>query len=158
MKENSLSLLMPRYLSNRFLSLNKYVWDNLFPEGKFNELSKDSNKQRKKRKIKYLRETANEASLVVFIFSIKNFFDEGTKAATSAVDTFKELQVSGFKIGNTFFSERNENVLKGSVLAMELLNEIQNSELKALISNSRTMTEIIEKYKIRINNVRSLSF
>jgi hypothetical protein len=51
MKENSLSLLMPRYLSNRFLSLNKYVWDNLFPEGKFNELSKDPNKQRKKRKI-----------------------------------------------------------------------------------------------------------
>lgn len=138
----------PKFITNRFNSVNKYVWQTLFPEKKIKELLiKLKTKAERRKEIVRLKSISDEASIVVFLFLINKFFTEGSKAAKDAVDSFKELKIDGFYIGQNFFSGRNEKVLLGDEISKKLLNSIEDEEVKNLIYKSEYVSEIIDKYK-----------
>ncbi len=138
----------PKFITNRFNSVNKYVWEILCPEQKRNELiRKKVTKKARKQEFARLKEISNEASIVVFIFLLNKFFIDGSKAAKHAVDTFKDLNVEGFYIGSNYFAERNEKVIQGEIIAKKLIDSIDNSPAKKLILESSYVFQIIDEYK-----------
>jgi hypothetical protein len=101
----------------------------------------------KKQELQRLKSISDEATTLTFIFLLNKFFNEGSKAAKDAVDTFREFEVEGFYIGGNYFSGRNEKVIQGEELSRQLLDAIKDEEVKALIIKSHYMSEIINKYK-----------
>jgi len=141
----------PKFVTNRFNSLNKYVWSTLVPE----ELRKDKigrkkTKAERKKEFQRLKGISQEAAIVSFVFFFRKFLLEGSDAAKKAVDTFKDLDQDGFYIGTNFFSERNEKVMQGDLLAESLLNSIRSQELKKLITESEYLYQILDKYRDEI--------
>lgn len=138
----------PKFITQRFSTVNNYTWSSLFPENSLNErLRQFSNGEQSKAELARIKDIVNEASIVVFIFLLKRFFLEGTDAAKQAVDTFKELGIPDFQIGSKKFANRNRNVMKGEELANQLMSSITSEELKTLINGSKFVTQIIDKYK-----------
>jgi hypothetical protein len=138
----------PKYISQRFSTVNSYTWSSFFPENSLNQrLMKFPNGQESKAELARIRDVVNEASIVIFIFLIKRFFLDSTNAAKQAVDTFKDLGTPSFQIGSKKFADRNKNVMKGEELATQLMNSITSEELKTLINESQYVTQIIDKYK-----------
>jgi hypothetical protein len=150
--ENSLSISevlksAPRYLSMRYNSLNFYVWETLFPEDyRKKVLLKLNTSSERKEEYAKMKSISDEATLLVFIFVVKNFFSEGSRMAKATVDTLKEFDVPGFNLGKSFFSERNENVVLGDKLAEKLIFLLEDSDAAALIKNSKHIYEILDKY------------
>lgn len=141
----------PKFLTNRFNSINNYVWETLFPNNKISELLIGKvTKQEKKEEFKRLRMISSEASLLVFIFQINRFFIEGSEAAKKAVDTFKELEVDGFYIGGSYFSDRNENVLQGARISEALISSITDLKAKEILRNSKYVYQILDEYRKKI--------
>ncbi|NOZ45841.1 MAG: hypothetical protein GXO79_03575 [Chlorobi bacterium] len=138
----------PRFITNRFNSVNKYVWETLIPEQTRKELigKKDSKKDRKE-EFARLRGISNEASTVVFVFLLNKLFNDGSKAAKHAVDTFKDLDVDGFYIGSNFFSGRNEKVMQGEIIAKKLIDSLGESPAKKLVIESNYIYQIMDEYK-----------
>lgn len=138
----------PKYISQRFYAINSYVWKSLFPENTLNErlrvilAEKDKSKE-----LKRLKDIADEASLVVLILLLRKFFNEGSNSAIKAVDLFKELGVDGFQIGSKYFTERNENVMEGELLAESLMETIKSNDLRTLILQSEYPYQILNRYK-----------
>lgn len=138
----------PKYISSRFYTINNYAWKAFFPDNSLNErLRKIDNEKLSKRELSRIKEVVSEASLAIFIFLLKRFFDEGSNAAKQAVDTFAELGIEGFQIGSKYFSGRNENVIEGDILADALLATIEDKELIELINNSKYVYQIVDRYK-----------
>lgn len=138
----------PKFITTRFNSVNKYVWQTLFPEQTVKEqIIKFKTKSDRKKEINRLKGISEEASTVVFLFLLNKFFTEGAKAARQAVDTFKELGVDGFFIGGNYFSERNEKVIQGDKISENLLASIKDEKAKELVTNSNYVSEILEKYR-----------
>jgi len=138
----------PKYISQRFSTINSYTWNSFFPENTLNErLIKFGNGEESKAELNRIKDIVSEASLVVFIFLLKRFFSEGTSAAIQAVDTFKDLGIKSFQIGSKKFADRNKNVMKGEELANTLLKAISNPEITALVDDSKYLTQIIDKYR-----------
>lgn len=138
----------PKFITTRFNSVNKYVWQTLFPEQTVKEqIIKFKTKADRKKEINRLKGISEEASTVVFLFLLNKFFTEGAKAARQAVDTFKELGVDGFFIGGNYFSERNEKVIQGDKISENLLASIKDEKAKELVTNSNYVSEILEKYR-----------
>ncbi|MGZ0017750.1 hypothetical protein [Yeosuana sp. AK3] len=137
-----------KFITNRFNSVNKYVWENLFPEQTRKELigKKDSKKARKE-EFARLRGISNETSIVVFIFLLNKFFNDGSKAAKHAVDTFKGLNVEGFYIGNNYFSDRNDKVMQGEIIAKKLIDSLGESPAKKLVLESNYVYQIMDEYR-----------
>ena len=81
------------------------------------------------------------------MFLINKFFIDGANAAKQAVDTFKELDVEGFFIGRSYFSERNEKVVQGDKISEQLLASIEDVRAKKMITESKYISEIIREYK-----------
>ena len=118
----------PRYLSQRYGALNSLVWETLFPQEYKNKLlRKIKSEEKRTAVIQKMKDIADEATTVLFIFVTKKLFIEGSNAAKNAVDILKELGVTQFKLGNSIFSERNENVVLGDVLAEKLLQSLNKS-------------------------------
>ncbi|HSR89074.1 MAG TPA: hypothetical protein VLK22_01565 [Candidatus Udaeobacter sp.] len=137
----------PRYLIIRYNSLSSYVWDNLFPNDyRRKVLSRIKTLNERKNEYKMMRSISDEATLLVFIFVINNFFTEGSRMAKKTIDILKEFNVSGFYLGRSFFEERNENVVLGDRLAQRLLALLDN-KTRDLVLNSKYIYEILEKYK-----------
>jgi hypothetical protein len=138
----------PKFITTRFNSVNKYVWQTLFPDQTIKEqLIKCKTKAEKRKEISRLKGISEEASTVVFLFLINKFFTEGSKAAKQAVDTFKELGIKGFYIGGNYFSERNEKVIQGDKISEKLLNSIKDDKAKELVTKSNYVSEIFDKYR-----------
>jgi hypothetical protein len=138
----------PKFITTRFNSVNKYVWQTLFPEQTVKEqIIKYKSKADRKKEISRLKAISEEAATVVFLFLINKFFTEGAKAARQAVDTFKELGVDGFYIGANYFSERNEKVIQGDIISKRLLASIEDEKAKELVVNSTYVSEILDKYR-----------
>lgn len=138
----------PKFITTRFNSVNKYVWQTLFPEQTVKEqIIKYLTKEDRKKEISRLKAISEEASTVVFLFLLNKFFTEGAKAARQAVDTFKELGVDGFYIGGNYFSERNEKVIQGDIIARRLLASIEDGKAKDLVVKSKYVSEILDKYR-----------
>ena len=141
----------PKFITTRFNSVNKYVWQTLFPEQTIKEqLIKFKTKSDRRKEISRLKIISDEASTIVFLFLINKFFIEGSKAAKEAVDSFKELNVEGFYIGGNYFSERNEKVLQGDKISEKLLSTIKDENAKELVVNSKYVSEILDKYRTLI--------
>lgn len=138
----------PKFITTRFNSVNKYVWQTLFPEQTVKEqIFKFKTKADRKKEINRLKGISEEASTVVFLYLLNKFFTEGAKAARQAVDTFKELGVDGFFIGGNYFSERNEKVIQGDKISENLLASIKDEKAKELVTNSNYVSEILDKYR-----------
>lgn len=138
----------PRYIVARFYTINNYVWKAFFPENELNDrLRKLNDKELSRKELSRLKDIVSEATLVVFIFLLKRFFTDGSNAAKKAVDVFGELGIEGFRIGSKYFTERNENVIEGDVLAEALIATIDDPELLGLINESRQVYQIIDRYK-----------
>ena len=138
----------PKFITTRFNSVNKYVWQTLFPEQTVKEqIIKYKTKEERRKEISRLKGISEEASTVVFLFLINKFFTEGAKAARQAVDTFKDLGVDGFFIGGNYFSERNEKVIQGDKISEKLLGSIKDDKAKELVANSNYVSEILDKYR-----------
>lgn len=138
----------PKYISSRFYTINNYTWKTFFPDNSLNErLRKINDEKLSKKELSRIKEVVSEASLAIFIFLLKRFFDEGSNAAKQAVDTFSELGIEGFQIGSKYFSGRNENVIEGDILANALLATIEDKELIELINNSNYVYQIVDRYK-----------
>jgi len=138
----------PKFLTNRFNSVNKFVWETMFPEEKRNEIiKKKKSKIERKAEFIRLRSISDEAAIIVFLFLIYRFFIDGSKAAKNAVDTLKELDIQGFYIGSNFFAERNEKVIQGDKLSDILILALQDENVKRLVTKSTHVSEIIDEYK-----------
>jgi hypothetical protein len=138
----------PKFITTRFNSVNKYVWQTLFPEQTVKEqIVKFKTKADRKNEINRLKAISEEASTVVFLYLLNKFFTEGAKAAQQAVDTFKELGVEGFYIGGNYFSERNEKVIQGDIISQKLLNSIKDEKAKELVISSNFVSEILDNYR-----------
>ncbi len=138
----------PKFITTRFNSVNKYVWQSLFSEQTVKEqIIKFKSKADRKKEINRLKAISEEAATVVFLFLINKFFMEGAKAARQAVDTFKELEVDGFYIGANYFSGRNEKVVQGDIISRRLLASIGDEKAKELVVNSNYVSEILDKYR-----------
>lgn len=141
----------PKFITTRFNSVNKYVWQTLFPEQTVKEqIIKYKTKAERKKEIARLKAISEEAATVVFLFLLNKFFTEGAKAARQAVDTFKELGVEGFYIGGNYFSERNEKVIQGDTISQRLLTSIEDEKAKELVVSSNYVSEILDKYRTLI--------
>jgi hypothetical protein len=123
------------------------VNEKLFPNSELQILFKKKEKQEIKSIVKKVNDIVNECTFACTIFSFKQTFLEGTKAASEAVDTFKKLGIQKFNIGKKEYYERNDNVLEGDCLYYLLLESIQDQELKKIIKDARHFYEIIERYK-----------
>ena len=140
-------MTIPLFLRRRRISLRKYVNEKLFPDSEIRMLFKDKNKQEIKIIVNKVNDIVNECTFACTVFSFKQTFLEGTKAASEAVDTFKKLRIPKFNIGKKEYFERNDNVLEGEHLYKILLNSIENHELKNLINDSKYFSDIISRYK-----------
>jgi hypothetical protein len=139
---------VPQFLVKRYVSINKYVWENLFPEDfRAERLTRIQGKDKRKAEFAKMKQIADEATLVAFIFLTKQLFSEGSNAAKKAVDAFKELEIDGFYIGSTFFQGRNPNVLRGERLVTALLGYLKDERLKIMIRQSHKLSDIISEYK-----------
>ena len=140
-------MTVPLFIKRRQTSLRKYVNGKLFSESELKSMFKNKNKQEIKLIFNKVNEIVNECTFVCTVFSFKQIFLEGTKAASEAVDTFQELGINKINIGKKEYSGRNENVLEGKQLYDFLLDSIQNQELKQIIMDSKYFSEIIDRYK-----------
>jgi len=138
---------IPLFLRRRQISLRKYVNDKLFPDSELKLLFGKKNKQEIKDIVKKVNDIVNECTFACTVFSFKQTFLEGSKAAKDSVDTFKNLGILKISIGRKEYFERNENVLEGDRLYDFLLRSIESQELRSIISNSSYFSEIIERYK-----------
>lgn len=138
----------PKFITSRFSSINKYVWESLFPESFREELiKKKKNKKDRKEELSRLKSISDEASIIVFLFLINKFFLDGSKAAKQAVDTLKDLNVDGFYIGQSYFSERNKKVLQGEQIAALMISSIKEETVRNLILKSNYVSEILDEYR-----------
>lgn len=136
----------PKYLAQRYGSLNKYVFAYLFPpEYRSVRLRIKDPKKRKEREEK-MKLLTDEASLYVFIYVVRKTLTEGSRAAKDAVDVFKSLGVNGFRLGRAEFSGRNENVMLGENLANKM-NKKLSLEVDSALQDAIYMYQILDKYK-----------
>ena len=62
----------PKFITSRFNSVNKYVWQTLIPEQTLNDkLKKYKTKAEKKKEHIRLKSISDEASIIVFLFFTK---------------------------------------------------------------------------------------
>lgn len=124
--------LLPRRLKGRFESLGSYV-DAILHE--YEE------KIPKPRRLK--SEDIQVIKLAVFIYALQEFFREGTRAASRAVDEFQALGVSGFTVGSSLFEGRNENVVRGDRLAEALRQTISDTKILSIIDRTSRMRDLV---------------
>lgn len=138
---------IPVYIQRRMYSLNKYAYDSLYPEGVKALLFKGKSNDEIKVIAKKLIDISKECGYMCFVFSLKQLFLEGTRAASVAVDTFQELGIHEFNIGKKEFKERNDNVLEGQHLYEKMIETISNPELQEFIRSANYYSEIIDRYR-----------
>ncbi len=106
--------LLPRNLRNRFDGIGSFVSSVLEDENLKGKLSAES---------------VDIVRAVCFAVTVHRFFREGCEAAKLAVDTFAELGISSFSVGNEIFAERNAAVIRGDQLASSLREALATGSL-----------------------------
>lgn len=89
--------------------------------------------------------TKSDITLLVFIFSLRHFLQEGSRAAASATNEAVALGLSGFSVGQQVFEPENDNVMRGERLAQGLWSQIQDQRIKNLMNSEKTLTNLIER-------------
>lgn len=143
----------PKYIQDRFYQMRNYVWHELFPGDKYlQKLKRCLTKEAKSNFKKNANELVDEVAIVMLIFVLKRFFQDGTKIAMEAADIYSKLDLDGFSVGGVHFKGRNENVMMGEVLSNILLVTL-SPEIRELIQDKEHPYQIIEMYR---NYVREL--
>jgi hypothetical protein len=140
-------MALPLFIQRRMYSFKEYVYNALYPDDTKRKMFTNKTNEEKKQIISKMNDIVDECSYACFVFSLKQFFQEGTRSAKEAVSTFKELGVSEFYIGKKVFSENNTNVLEGENLYQIMINSINNQTLKTIIEESQYHSQIVDKYK-----------
>ncbi len=135
--------LLPRKLQLRFDSLGNYV------RGMIEEETAKLGAG-----ISLSAEEEQLIHLAVFIYSLDSFFRTGTNAARNTSITFEEFGFSGFQVGNAFFTQNNDNTLRGIQLANELANTVANTPLGRFIRNASSMKDLVSTLTREVNNGR----
>jgi hypothetical protein len=138
---------LPLFIQRRLYPFRNYVNEKLFPESQFNYLLNNRKKEHRREMIKKKNEIVSECSYACFIFSLRQFFEEGTRSAEEAVKVFNELGIDKFYIGKKDYSENNHHVNEGRILYDLMINSISDKNLKELIEKSSFYSQIIDKYK-----------
>ena len=100
-------------------------------------------------------EVKQDIALLVVIAALRQFLQEGTRAATAAAEKAVSLGLTGFSIGRTLFTPNNENTRRGSVLAEALWAQIEDKRLKRLIDSQPSLSRLVEElYAIAKNPER----
>lgn len=142
----------------RYSSLYSYVWQNLFPSEYINRiLNKIDSSKEKKEKIARMKTIAEEATVLCFLFYTRKMLADGASATKDTVDILKELNIDKFRLGKTEFSGRNKNVVLGDKLAEKLLH-LLSDDVKALLSNTKYFSQIIDHYKEVRNDERLYNY
>ena len=128
-------------------SFRNYVIDNLYPDGYVRQLMKNKNKDERKIIRKKINSIISECSYACFVFSLKQFFEEGTRAAKEAVRVLNGLGIEKIYIGKKEYSKDNQNVNEGKILYEIMINTISDKQLKELIIKANYFSDIIKRYK-----------
>ena len=138
---NEIISLLPYRIRSRFESLGGYV------AALITEVQEDQ-----PRSVQLSRDDVQTIQAVAFIFSVDQFFRDGTRAAAKAVDEFSSLDVTGFRIGNTTFSGRNENVMLGENLSTLLKNQLGNPRLVRILKSAKGLKPLIGRLVRELGN------
>lgn len=148
----------PKYLIQRYISLNSYVWDSLFPpDGRGLIFSKIKSSKERKEKLIRMKTIVDEATVLVFIFITRKIFIEGSVASKNTVDTLEELGVKELFLGKKKFFKRNKNVVLGDKLAQRLLLTVKN-DIKPLLTNAKYVSDIIDQFKKVVKSDNSYNY
>jgi hypothetical protein len=124
--------LLPYRIRSRFDSLSTYV-AALIAEVREGRTGR----------VELSRDDVHMIQAVAFIYSIDSFFRDGTRAAAKAVDEFSRLGVTGFMIGNTAFTGRNDNVMLGENLSKVLKNHLGSPRLVRIIERAKGLKMLV---------------
>lgn len=138
---------LPIFIQRRLFSFNSYVREKLFPDVYIGTLLKNKKTDERKNILKNINLVISECSYACFVFSLRQFFEEGTMAAEEAVDVLNGLGIESFNIGKKEYSKNNQNVNEGKELYKTMLNSISDKQLREIIENSTYFSEIIDRYR-----------
>jgi len=125
---------MPAKIRNRFLSLAKFTYETV-------QEYQESHGIPKRRRLR--RDAIQTIQVSVFVFVLRKFLEDGTRATEYAVKTFESIGVKGFAVGETVFAGNNENVQMGRILACKLERTIKKTVLWSFIADARSINELI---------------
>ena len=132
---------LPRNLENRFTSLSAYVRSII-----------EAEQQRNHNFPRLSEKQINLIQLIVFVYSLDNFFRLGTAAAQNASNIFNQFEIRSFRIGQKSFTADNQNTMLGENLANSLRKSLRNTGLTKYVQNSTSVRDII------LNIVRDLKY
>ena len=128
-------------------SHRNYVTEQLFPDSYVKQKMKNKKTDERKSICKEINLIISECCYACFVFSLKQFFEEGTKTAKEAVSVLHGLGINKFYIGKKDYSKDNKNVNEGKMLYEIMINSISDKKLKDLIKKSNYYSDIIKRYK-----------
>jgi len=138
---------LPIFIQRRMYSFRSFVSENLYPDDYIRQLMKNKNTDDRKTLRKKINSIISECSYACFVFSLKQFFEEGTRAAKETVKILNGLGIEKFNIGKKEFSKNNQNVNEGKILYEIMINSISDEQLKKIIIKSKYYSDIIKRYK-----------
>lgn len=87
--------------------------------------------------------------LIVFIYLLKRYLEEGTKAAERAVKASHEFGFESFSVGRTVFAKGNDNTLRGRRLADLLISSIDEPSIVKALEESNNVRSLVRKLLYR---------
>jgi hypothetical protein len=81
--------------------------------------------------------------LIVFVYLLNRYLNEGTLAAEHAAVAASELGFESFTIGRTTFTKDNENTLLGRTLANALLASLEDSSVVGMLQRATTVRSLV---------------
>jgi hypothetical protein len=84
-------------------------------------------------------------TIIAFVYTLRTFLEDGTRAARQAVRAFGDLGVRRFDIGSASFYEGSEDVERGRVLAEALMESISDDKVRDWIYGSRSLSQLVRK-------------
>lgn len=115
-------LALPPSVRRRFTSLDKYT-----REITIRQLG-DRNLTNKRRR-EFLRDYLSEIQAAVLIIAVERYLEDGIRAAEGAVEIATSLDVEGFSIGSTDFSEDSPDIAAWRDVHAQLNTIIDESQL-----------------------------
>lgn len=89
-------------------------------------------------------EVRRDIALLVFIASLRDFLNEGSRAAAEAAEKAVSLGLAGFRVGRQTFTPDNENTNRGRMLANALWEQIDDPRLRHLLESETSLSGRIE--------------
>lgn len=123
---SEIASLLPYTLRSRFNSLGPYVRGLLEAEN-------------------YLlpEDQVRTIHLAVFVYTLQEFLQAGTRAAKNAATTFEGLGIDGFSVGNTVFTKDNDATNRGESIARALIGALDGTAIGAHVASAQSMRSLV---------------